>query len=161
ILALNARFVVDAASQEGEAQNWRNLLTDVADQSLPNETDVEMPAVLLTTSGTTGQPKFVAHTAATLSAIANSFLHLGLDEEHVAVNAVPMMHVGGLATFLGCIRFGRPMILFERFDPDAVLDAMEPQKCSWLIGVPSMYAALVASQRMRPRRDDSLRFCLV
>jgi long-chain acyl-CoA synthetase len=120
-----------------------------------------MPAVLLTTSGTTGQPKFVAHTSATLSAIADSFLHLGLDEEQIAINAVPMMHVGGLATFLGCVRFGMPMILFEGFDPDALLDAIEPHQCSWLIGVPLMYAAIVESQRMRPRRVDTMRFCLV
>ncbi|MCA6110919.1 hypothetical protein [Bradyrhizobium cenepequi] len=53
-----------------------------------------MPVVLLTTSGTTGQPKFVAHTAATLSAIGESFAHLGLDEEHIAINAVPMMRSG-------------------------------------------------------------------
>jgi long-chain acyl-CoA synthetase len=71
------------------------------------------------------------------------------------------MHVGGLATFLGCVRFGMPMILFERFDPDALLDAIEPRRCSWLIGVPVMYAAIVENQRMRPRCVDTLQFCLV
>jgi acyl-CoA synthetase (AMP-forming)/AMP-acid ligase II len=53
------------------------------------------------------------------------------------------------------------MILFERFDSDAVLDATEPHRCSWLIGVPQMYAAIVESQRTRPRRIDTIRFCLV
>jgi long-chain acyl-CoA synthetase len=161
ILASNARFVVGGASETSGAQPWADLLVDMADRSVPQGPDVDMPAVLLTTSGTTGQPKFVAHTSATLSAIADSFLHLGLDEEQIAINAVPTTHVGGLATFLGCVRFGMPMILFERFDPDALLDAIEPHRCSWLIGVPRMYAAIVERQRMRPRRVDTMRFCLV
>lgn len=145
----------------GEARPWDELFVDVSDRSLPPCPGIDTPAVLLTTSGTTGVPKFVAHTPQTLAAIANSFLHLGLDQEQVATNALPMMHVGGLATLLGCVHFGRPMILFERFDADAVLDAMEPHRCSWLIGVPRMYAALVESQRGRPRRTDTLRTCLV
>jgi long-chain acyl-CoA synthetase len=161
ILASDARFVVGGAGETSGARPWDDLFVDIADRSLPPCPDVGAPAVLLTTSGTTGQPKFVAHTPATLSAIADSFFHLGLDEEQIAINAVPMMHVGGLATFLGCVRFGMPMILFERFDADALLDAMEPHHCSWLIGVPRMYAALVESQRIRPRRVDSMRFCLV
>jgi acyl-CoA synthetase (AMP-forming)/AMP-acid ligase II len=161
ILASDARFAVGGAHEASGARRWDDLLVDIADRSLPHDPDIHMPAVLLTTSGTTGQPKFVAHTPATLSAIADSFLHLALDEEQVAINAVPMMHVGGLATFLGCVRFARPMILFERFDPDAVLDAIEPHHCSWLIGVPRMYAAILESQKRRPRRVGAMRFCLV
>jgi long-chain acyl-CoA synthetase len=53
------------------------------------------------------------------------------------------------------------MILFEQFDPDALLDAIEPHRCSWLIGVPLMYAAIVDGQRRQPRRVDAMRFCLV
>jgi acyl-CoA synthetase (AMP-forming)/AMP-acid ligase II len=161
ILALNARFIVGGASEKSGARPWADLFSDIADRAVPHDPDVDMPAVLLTTSGTTGQPKFVAHTSATLSAIADSFLHLGLDEQQVAINAVPMMHVGGLATFLGCVRFGMPMVLFGQFDPDALLDAIEPYRCSWLIGVPLMYAAIVEGQRRRPRRVGAMRFCLV
>jgi long-chain acyl-CoA synthetase len=161
VLASDARFVVGDAGETSGARAWDELFVGIADRSLPPCPDVGLPAALLTTSGTTGHPKFVAHTPATLSAIAESFLHLGLDKEQVAINAVPMMHVGGLATFLGCVHFGRPMVLFDRFDADTVLDAMGPHRCSWLIGVPRMYAALVERQRMRPRRVDSLRFCLV
>jgi long-chain acyl-CoA synthetase len=161
ILASNARFIIGGASGKTGAQPWDDLFLDIAERSVPHDPDVDGAAVLLTTSGTTGQPKFVVHTPATLSAIADSFLHLGLDEKQIAINAVPMMHVGGLATFLGCIRFGMPMFLFERFDPDAVLDEIERHRCSWLIGVPQMYAAIVESQRTRPRRVDTIRFCLV
>lgn len=161
ILPSNARFIVGARAEQDGALPWVDLFVDATDSTVPLDLDVDIPAVLLTTSGTTGSPKFVTHTPATLSAIADSFLHLGLDEPQIAINAVPMMHVGGLATFLGCVRFGVPMVLFEQFDADAVLDAIEPHQCSWLIGVPLMYSAIVNRQKMRPRRVDTMRFCLV
>src|SRR5262249_27063021 len=100
-LASDARFIV--RSEKAGARPWRDLFTDIADRWVPHDPDVDRPAVLLTTSGTTGQPKFVTHTLRTLSAIATSFVHLGFDRQHIAVNAVPMMHVGGLATLLGCV----------------------------------------------------------
>lgn len=159
ILASDARFIVGGASSG--ARPWSGLFVDITDRPIGSAADVEKPAVLLITSGTTGRPKFVAHTTRTLSAIADSFVELGLDEDHVAVNAVPMVHVGGFATLLGCVRFGVPMVLFESFDPEAILDAIEPHRCSWVIGVPQMYAALVERQRTRSRRVDTMRFCLV
>jgi long-chain acyl-CoA synthetase len=108
ILAANARFIVGGADEESGARQWDDLFIDVADRSVPDDPDIDMPAVLLTTSGTTGHPKLVAHTPATLSAIADSFLHLGFDEERIAINAVPMMHVGGLATFLAAFASACP-----------------------------------------------------
>jgi long-chain acyl-CoA synthetase len=52
------------------------------------------------------------------------------------------------------------MVLFERFDADAVLDAIEPQRCSWMVGLPFMFIELLARQRRQTRNVDSLRFCL-
>src|SRR5262249_48297888 len=76
------------------------------------------------------------------------------------INTVPMVHASGVFTFLGCLRFGVPMILLQRFDPEAVLDAIESRHGSWMIGLPFMFVEMARSQRQRPRRVDSLRFCL-
>jgi len=72
---------------------------------------------------------------------------------------MPMVHASGLSIFLACIRFGVSMIMFERFDPEAVLDAIETHRCDWLGGLPFMYDSLLKSQARRPRKVDSLRFC--
>jgi acyl-CoA synthetase (AMP-forming)/AMP-acid ligase II len=51
-------------------------------------------------------------------------------------------------------------VLFERFDPHAVLDAIEQHGCSWQVGLPFMFAAMLEGQRLRRRNVEALRFCL-
>jgi acyl-CoA synthetase (AMP-forming)/AMP-acid ligase II len=49
--------------------------------------------------------------------------------------------------------------MVERFDPDLVLDRIELHGCSWMLGLPFMYDALLERQRKRPRKVSSLRHC--
>src|SRR5260370_41037879 len=66
ILAANSRFVVDGPVKDPRVQPCSNLLCDTHGALIKRTIDVNAPAVLLTTSGTTGHPKFVIHTLATL-----------------------------------------------------------------------------------------------
>jgi long-chain acyl-CoA synthetase len=52
------------------------------------------------------------------------------------------------------------MVMVERFDPDAVLDRIELHGCTWMLGLPFMYDALLEHQRKQPRNVSSLRHCL-
>ncbi len=40
------------------------------------------------------------------------------------------------------------------------LDAIEVYRCSWLMSTPVAFAAVIKSQRSRPRSTPSLRMCL-
>jgi len=71
--------------------------------------------------------------------------------------ATPMVHGGGLTMLVACIRFDIPMVILERFDPDAALDAVEAHYCSWMLGLLFMFAEMAKRQRVRPRRIGSLR----
>jgi long-chain acyl-CoA synthetase len=161
ILAGDKRFVTGASSAYKGAKPWSALLTDSASAGpLPPEPDKDTPAVLLTTSGTTGQPKFVTHTPATLSATVDAFQHVYLDPGQTVLNACPMVHGTGLFALLASVNFGVPMVLVARFNPDAVLDQIELHGCTWMLGLPFMYDALVEGQRKRPRKVSSLRRCI-
>jgi long-chain acyl-CoA synthetase len=160
IVASNSRFVVDGSVSDPQVQPWTNLLAETNGEPVRIAPDVDAPAVLLTTSGTTGHPKFVTHTLATLSKTAESFAHWDLDSDQISALFCPMAHASGLFTMLACIRFGVPFVLCERFDPDAVLDAIERHRCTWIVGLPFMFAALLQQQRARARNVDSLRTCL-
>jgi long-chain acyl-CoA synthetase len=162
ILASNRRFVVvDGSVNNPRVQSWRRLFAETHGEPVRVAPDVDAPAVLLTTSGTTGQPKLVIHTLATLSKTAESFEHWDLDSHQITMLFCPMVHGSGLFTMLACIQFGVPFVLRERFDPDAILDGIERHHCTWVVGLPFMFAALLHHQRARTRNVNSLRTCLV
>jgi len=161
IIPLKARYIVGGSPVNDPCvQPWRRLLENCAVDHAPLAPDVHSPAVLLATSGTTGQPKFAIHTKATLSAITASARQMGLDDRQIAMIALPLVHGYGLFTFLACLLVGIPVVLLERFDPDVALDAIERHRCSWMPAVPAMFAALVEHQQARPRNVRHLQTCL-
>jgi long-chain acyl-CoA synthetase len=160
ILAADKRFVTGPRGAYRGAMPWSALLIDSAGAlPMPLEPDEHAPTVLLTTSGTTGVPKFVTHTPATLSAIAKAFADTDLDATQTVLNACPMVHGTGLFTFLLSVNRGAPVVMVERFDPDAVLDRIELHGCTWMLGLPFMYDALLERQRKQPRKVGSLQHC--
>jgi acyl-CoA synthetase (AMP-forming)/AMP-acid ligase II len=159
ILAPNARFVVGEVDDE-RAQSWERLLEWGACRSTLPDPELDAPALLLTTSGTTGLPKFVTHTPATLSACTEVYPHSGINAEQVVLNALPMVHGAGLFVLFCSVELGAPVVLLERFDPEAVLDAIAPHHCSWMLGMPFMFAEMMARQRAHRRAVATLRFCV-
>ncbi len=159
ILPRERRFLVGALDNHDGTEPW-----DVLRQSEPAELPKPpsyAPAVLINTSGTTGEPKFVTHTPATLGATTDLLCkHVGLSDDDVIVAALPMAHVSGLMCAFTFVQRGVPFVVHEGFDAEAVLDAVERNRCTWMLGFPFQYAALLESQQNRPRDLTSLRICL-
>jgi acyl-CoA synthetase (AMP-forming)/AMP-acid ligase II len=161
ILAPGKRFVVNGTFEEHGVQPWETLFDGVADASLSSAPALYKPAVLINTSGTTGQPKFVIHTPETLVESADLIIkHWGLSDDDVMIMPLPMAHVSGLISFLSFIQFGAAFVLLQSFDADTVLDTIERHHCTFYLGFPAHYAALIERQRARPRNLASLRICL-
>ena len=161
ILAAEKRFVTGPGGAARGAMPLSAMLVDSGSGAtpLPPEPGKDTPAVLLTTSGTTGRPKFVTHTPATLSATMEAIAHLDLDAAQTMLNACPMVHASALFTFLASVSCGAAVVLVERFDPDVVLDQIEKHQCTWMFGLPFMYDALLKRQLKQPRNVSSLRYC--
>jgi long-chain acyl-CoA synthetase len=161
ILAPDQRFVVDGSFEDDGVQPWRKLFDGADGERLSVSPASYEPAVLINTSGTTGEPKFVVHTPATLAESLDLVIkHWGLSSDDVMVEPLPMAHMSGLISFLAYIQFGLPFVLLESFDAGTVLDVIERHRCTCCIGFPAQYAALLESQWTRPRDLSSLRFCL-
>jgi long-chain acyl-CoA synthetase len=161
ILPKKNRFIVDGATEETYGvQPWHGALKQDPPMDLPMPASYE-PAVLINTSGTTGQPKFVTHTPDTLAAMTELFgKHGGFWPDDMIVLPLAMAHLSGLINSLTCIDLGVPFIVLESFDADAVLDNFERYSCTLMMGFPYQYATLLASQQAKPRDLSSLRICL-
>ena len=105
------------------AQVRERLDTATAGHATITETDVTSPALLVYTSGTTGQPKGALHTQAGLywNAAASAALHAFTRADRV-LSALPLFHVGGLCIqTVPALYAGAEVILHPRFDAAAWL----------------------------------------
>jgi long-chain acyl-CoA synthetase len=161
ILAPDKHFVVNGTFEDHGVQPWETLFDAPGNENLPVSRGSYKPAVLITTSGTTGQPKFVVHTPTTLAESTDLLIkNWGLSDDDIMLEPMPLAHISGLITLLAFIQFGVPVVLLESFDADLVLDTVERHRCTWLIGFPAQFAAMLGSQLARPRDLKSLRICL-
>ncbi|WP_321922267.1 class I adenylate-forming enzyme family protein [Paraburkholderia guartelaensis] len=161
ILAADRRFLVDGSSQDTGAKAWSELIEHQEDEVRLAPARVDEPALLLSTSGTTGESKFVTHTQRTVCAITQACQAVASRPYDVALIATPMMHGAGLVTVLATLAANGICVLLDRFDPAAALDLIERHRCTLLIWLPFMYAVVIATQIAQPRNVTSLGTCLV
>ena len=100
--------------------------SDGEQRALPDGVGVEDgDALVVATSGTSGQPKGVVltHDAIAASAVATS-ARLGVDPaRHVWLACLPLAHIGGLAVVTRSIVTGTPVVVLPGFDAEAVEEA--------------------------------------
>jgi long-chain acyl-CoA synthetase len=159
ILPQKKRFLVDAANQTRAVRSWTALkLAPHTEQSFPVP---HQPAVLLNTSGTTGQPKLVVHTQDTLAAAAHlTCKHYSFSADDVMISSSQLAHASGLCGALSYILAGVPFIMLQSPDPNIILDGIERYRATRMFGFPYQYAGLVEAQQAKPRDVSSLRMCL-
>ena len=111
-------------------------------------------AVILYTSGTTGRPKGVQLTHANLESNARVTAALfGFGPADAVLGALPLAHAfGQTCTLNAAILAGARVVLAPSFEP--------PAEATVLVGVPSMYASLLARTGGRPPRPPALRMCI-
>jgi len=115
-------------------------------------------AVLVYTSGTTGKPKGaeLTHFQLYMNATVAGGL-FGVRSDDVVLAVLPFFHVFGLSSVINVfIRHGGCLSILPRFQPAAVLDALEADRCTVIGGVPTMLHAL-AQQDIAGRDLSALR----
>ena len=106
-------------------------------------------AVLLFTSGTSGQPRGAMLTHRAL--LANIEQCRSLDPapmlaDDVVLVVLPLFHVYGLNAVLGMVAAtGATALLCERFDPEVTLDLIRTESVTNVPGAPPMYLAWAAA----------------
>ena len=100
---------------------------------------------LLYTSGTTGKPKgvMVPHRMVAWNGY-NTAMCWQLREDDVSPIFTPLYHAGGLGAFLlPVFSIGGTIVLHAGFDPEEIWRTIERERCTVVLGVPTIYKLLM------------------
>ena len=135
-------------------------LTAAAEDATPIEpvaAPLTSPAVMLFTSGTTGRPKGVpltGHNLATNARMLHDAWLFGPDDR--LLHMLPLFHVHGLFVALHPVLLAGGTLSFHgRFHPGTVIDDLD--RCSVVMGVPTMYSRLLEQANLDRDRTRSIR----
>jgi long-chain acyl-CoA synthetase len=154
------------ATRHGAAIEKVDNLGEIGVGALNCETETEpvegepghRVAALIYTSGTTGQPKGVMLTHRNLLFVAAASARIrSLKPEDRLYGILPISHAVGLSVvLLGTLLSGATLYLAPRFDPMSARIALERDRMTVVLGVPSMFAQFLEYAKLR--RLSSLSF---
>lgn len=110
-------------------------------------------AVILYTSGTTGQPKGaeLTHLNMIMNGMVSAELCAGSHDDagrHATAITLPLFHATAqTAQMLAYLHLGGTLVLLPRFDPAALLAAAAAERITHWVGVPTMYWTLLKYAR--------------
>ncbi len=122
-------------------------------------TDATRLAAVLFTSGSSGTPKGVLHTQATLAYKATQMQvahELGPDD--CVLMPAPGAHISGLLngiTLPGVVPF--PTVFMARWDPEHALALIERERVTFMVGPPTFFVSMMQSPGFTHERVASLR----
>jgi long-chain acyl-CoA synthetase len=120
--------------------------------------DATQIGAVMYTSGTTARPKGVTHTHESLVATGKLMQGLGLDGDQTVLVMVTLMHASGMNCLLvPALTQGCTLVLMPAFDAASVLDTIERERCTYVIGLPAMLQFVVEEQAKQPRDLSSAR----
>jgi len=110
----------------------------------PGVVDPEAIAVLLYTSGTTGEPKAAVLRHRHLASYVISAVEFrGAADDHAALVSVPPYHIAGIVTILSSLYAGRRIVYQAQFDAERWVEVARDEGITHAFVVPTMLARIL------------------
>jgi len=156
------RVVVSGADAKGHVA-FKDLLAKGRDEFAAAPTTRDDPCFWLYSSGSTGTPKGTIHVHSSMILTAELYARpvLGIREDDVVFSAAKLFFAYGLGNALSFpLSVGATTVLMaERPTPQSVFKRLVEKKPTIFYGVPTLYAALLASPEFPKREALALRAC--
>jgi fatty-acyl-CoA synthase len=150
-----------ALDGEGDDLTWEKLLASIGEgEYVPPVCRPDDPYCLLYTSGTTGRPKGVItpHRMVAWNAY-NTVACWQLSEDDVSPICTPLYHAGGLGAFLMPILLaGGTIVLHREFDASEVWRVIVEERCTVVLGVPTIWKMLADAPEFATADLSSVRW---
>lgn len=156
-------IVVDGSAQPPAGLPYEDLLPTGPGEAPAEDLDLDRPAWMLYTSGTTGKPKGVLLTQRScLWVVAACWAPIvGLSAEDHVLSPLPLFHSYALdLCVLGVVATGAHERLLPRFETDRVIELLRSEPLTFFPGVPTMFHYLVERLRGEPLGARALRLCV-
>ncbi|MFS3130343.1 long-chain-fatty-acid--CoA ligase [Nocardioides sp. Bht2] len=154
--AAGAPLVVSTATEALDA--WLGELPALDPQADPSG---DQPALILYSSGTTGNPKGVMlsghNVAQALAAVQNL---LELDDTSVTMAPIPFFHISGLGLALVATLVGAELLAFTPGTPAELLSTLRDQQVTHAIVVPTVIQRLLELPEATPGVLPRLRYVI-
>ena len=161
------RVIVDGSLDSAAASgvvSWEELLERGEEvpaarlEALAAAVDPDAPALIMFTSGSTGDPKGVVHSHRLVRNVTDQANRLGIGPRDRTLMYLPLFHVFGM--YDGALMtplVGNRMVLMERFDADEALRLVEVEGCTLIHGFDTHFTDLLDSVELARRDTTSLR----
>jgi long-chain acyl-CoA synthetase len=142
---------------EGERSFEKRLLPPPAGLVTP-QLRPEDDAVILYTSGTTGEPKGVVLSPVNLAQFPRCVAAMNqTDSDTVWGCILPMSHISGPIYLNEIADKGSTMVIFDQFNPIALLEGIQRHKISIFHGVPTLFQLVLGVSNLKEYDTRSVR----